>query len=401
MKKNIIFLTFDDENSPYFDSLFKPILLGIQGDSDSILVIHLVTVRKSKISKMAQRTLINQNFTISRYTLNHNFKFLRLILTIPHVVQEIRNFSKNFQNTTIIFRSTIPTLFYIASRFSKVNFAKVIYDSDGLASDEKAEFGNWKPNNLQYLVGRFLEYTAINSSDTILVRSDSTISILQARGFHGKKTSYLRLVNGRDSEVFNITTDMVRSTKRASLGIEIGTPIIVYSGSLGPQYQLDLMLRIFASILEKKPKSVFLILTFNDNSKDDILISDFLVRHPNSILVKKIATNDLASFLEIADLGLSLRQESFSMSHVAPLKIREYLMCGLPIVTTVYTGDDSNLSSDFARYFSGDEAEIEILSRWLLDDVLPSRELIRVLARDYAVKNFSIDLDVQNLLSEF
>ena len=63
------------------------------------------------------------------------------------------------------------------------------------------------------------------------------------------------------------------------------------------------------------------------------------------------------------------------MQAVAPIKLGEYLLCGLPVVATAGIGDTDAISSDAGMLLQRmDEAELQAAADWFIDSVLPQRE---------------------------
>jgi glycosyltransferase involved in cell wall biosynthesis len=111
-------------------------------------------------------------------------------------------------------------------------------------------------------------------------------------------------------------------------------------------------------------------------------------------IVARVAPHDVPLHLAASDVGLAYRSDSFSMQGVAPVKLSEYLLCGLPVVGTSAIGE----TSDLVRHglFLDEGRGIEDSARWLLEDVLPQRERYRELARARGVQNFSLRRTLQD-----
>lgn len=93
-------------------------------------------------------------------------------------------------------------------------------------------------------------------------------------------------------------------------------------------------------------------------------------------------------YLAAADLGIAYRKTSFSTQAVAPIKLAEYLLCGLPVVGTAAIGDTRPASD--AGVFLDESAGPEAAADWLIQDILVDREAFRDRARATGVGSFSI-----------
>ena len=95
-------------------------------------------------------------------------------------------------------------------------------------------------------------------------------------------------------------------------------------------------------------------------------------------------------YLGCADLGLALRQPNFSAHSVAPIKLGEYLMCGLPVVATAGIGDPGAISVDVgAILVSMDDAELKTAADWFVDSVQQC-ECYRFSSRAVGLNGFSV-----------
>lgn len=106
------------------------------------------------------------------------------------------------------------------------------------------------------------------------------------------------------------------------------------------------MLEIFANHLKNK-KSKFLILTGN---------IDFAKQHlpkelQSEIILKSVTSDEVPFYLGAADLAFALRQPSFSMQGVAPIKLGEYLLCGLPVIASKGIGDTETILEQFKECY--------------------------------------------------
>ena len=397
MVANILFITFDDESSPYLESLFKPILMGLKQKDSLVHIVQIVTGHDTRA--LFERSKVEQPLGIlhERYLIPHKHKGLALLLLMPRLALIIKRFSSNNPSSTLIFRSLIPSLIVNFSRILKLDFAKVLYDSDGLAIDERAEFGKWSHLNFTYVIGRFLEYLSLGFATSVIVRSDNTSEVLASRGSPSTKPNFVKLLNGRDRYVFNLSTKESRLRERMLMNIEQNDPVLLYVGSIGPQYQIDTMLKVFREILLLLPNAKFLVLSFTERGFFNSQIVNFCEQFPGTIIRRGVDANSIPKLIEIADLGISIRGDSFSMKHVAPLKLREYMLCGLPVIYSSNTGDNFILPDDISMKYSFSADDPGAVAMWFKNTVMPMRDIIRVESRKYAEENFSLDKDVARL----
>jgi hypothetical protein len=93
-------------------------------------------------------------------------------------------------------------------------------------------------------------------------------------------------------------------------------------------------------------------------------------------------------YLAAADIGAAFRTATFSTRAVAPVKLSECLLCGVPVVGTSSIGDTA--AAVEAGVFFPDDAGVEAAAQWAVTQVLPQRESFRVRARQVGLDRFSL-----------
>jgi glycosyltransferase involved in cell wall biosynthesis len=137
--------------------------------------------------------------------------------------------------------------------------------------------------------------------------------------------------------VYQLPEEVQRRTLRASIGVSEDELLLVYSGSLGPQYCVPEMLQLL-DVLNEEHKARLLVLT---GSPDYLHSFDEGARA--KLLVFNLPATEVPRYLGAADAALAIRKGSPSMRAVSPVKLGEYLMCGLPVVATADIGDTREL----------------------------------------------------------
>ena len=90
------------------------------------------------------------------------------------------------------------------------------------------------------------------------------------------------------------------------------------------------------------------------------------------------------------------------MQAVAPIKVGEYLLCGLPVVATKGIGDTDVLGSEVAFLLEKmDATELECAAEWFCTNVFPARATYRDDCRSVGLQYFSLDASKAAYLSAF
>jgi hypothetical protein len=320
-------------------------------------------------------------------TLLKAFTFL-----VSHVKQQ------NAKESIVIYRSIGGALMYIFMRLAGVKFKGAVYDSDGLAIQERIETGVWKKFGVQTVLAKIIELFGIVAATKILVRSHETISEITSRKLVFGKKSFCVLDNGRDIEIFSPETSEVRQRIRSEMGFNSEDFILIYAGTIGDQYMVSEMRNVFEEIKIYIPHARFLILTYAQDKIIEEYFGSEESRLDSDIFVSKVAPDLVGRAMCIGDAGLSLRLSLPSMNHVAPLKYREYLLSGVPVIYSGNTGDQQNVSNLVARELDPKRSSSYVeIARWASAKIVNNREEIRLEARKYGLEKFDILKDSMKL----
>jgi hypothetical protein len=170
----------------------------------------------------------------------------------------------------------------------------------------------------------------LKNADKILVRSEKSILFHQIKNFEILSDKFFKVPNGRNETFFKFNLSK-RIQLRAHLGIKDSEILFVYSGSLGPQYAWDEMLNIF-SFYHFHKKSKFLILSRFEKPNIPIHLKD-------EVILVNPAFNEIPNYLSASDIAFNLRKGNQSLKGIHPLKLGEYLLCGLPVISSIGIGD--------------------------------------------------------------
>ena len=147
----------------------------------------------------------------------------------------------------------------------------------------------------------------------------------------------LVIPNGEDADGFTPGSQVDRERMRRENAVASDGPLLVYGGSLGPQYDPAEMLRLFRAVLTRRPDARLLVLTGNAGVLNGLLPRSGVPEE--AVIVKRVPPDQMAPELAAADVGIALRTPTFSQQAVSPIKVSEYLLCGVPVVSLHGIGD--------------------------------------------------------------
>lgn len=116
--------------------------------------------------------------------------------------------------------------------------------------------------------------------------------------------------------------------------------VIVYSGSAVAYQLLDEMCLLFKTIHQSISNAHMLILTHHRAQFQKNLSSHGISAADYSIY--SVDHNAVFDFLQMGDVGFMLRDDAIVNRVSSPTKFAEYLLCGLPVITTAFVGDFSD-----------------------------------------------------------
>ena len=155
------------------------------------------------------------------------------------------------------------------------------------------------------------------------------------------------------------------------------------------------MLRFFSLIRLQRADAHLLILTGSPET-----LPSALERFPVlklAVSTMSVSADLVPEYLACADLGMALRRTSFSMQGVAPIKLGEYLLCGLPVVASTGVGNTDAIGPDVGFLVSEmDDSGLDAAANWFLNTALPQRETFRLRCNETGIAHFSLDACVDN-----
>lgn len=392
----VLFVSWDGPQVTYLEGLFVPIFERLKAHGYQFSVLQFTWGKELRAAQAAceKAEIEYKSITVARRPLA-----IGALVTAIQGAKAIKSLVSSDSVDIIMPRSTLPALASLLA--FREGHIPMVFDADGLPLDERVEFAGASPKAATHRFLRDVESQAVLRASAVLTRTERAKEILLSRGgagVHPKK--FFVVTNGRHIDTFHCGTESERLVVREQLGLTRATPLIVYAGSIGAQYCIGEMLELFREILRLRSDAHALLLTRSVDEANKILAphSDILKR----VIVRSASADEVPRYLAAADLGIALRRQSFSMQGVAPIKIGEYLLCGLPVVATRGIGNTEVLQNgsaflveDFEEVFS------KQCARWFVEEVLPNREALRDTCRAIGVQYFSIDACVASYLRAF
>jgi glycosyltransferase involved in cell wall biosynthesis len=266
----------------------------------------------------------------------------------------------------------------------------MIFDLRGLMAEEYVEAQHWKEGNLPYRLTKTMERRVLYKSDGVVTLTKKIWPIIQKwNGLRDREVVHEVIPCCADLSLFKFSRED-RARRREELGLD-NRFTLVYSGSIGSWYMSDKMADLFTRLRRTRSNAHFLWLTMGDPELVKGLMAERQLE-PDCYTIKQVASRDVPSYLSAADAGIAFYKPGFSKLATSPVKVTEYLACGLPVIVNSGIGDldtlitDRNLGS-LVKEFAQPEYDQAIAA---LDQSLQDPEAARQRARQAAEQLFDV-----------
>jgi len=128
-----------------------------------------------------------------------------------------------------------------------------------------------------------------------------------------------------------------RQALRDELGLT-GT-VFVYAGKPGGWYAIEEMVAFMAAAKDVFDPLTLLVLT----GEDPAAFAELCERAKVPFVARAVPSSEMPAYLSTADVGLCFLRPFPSKLSCSPIKLGEYLACGLPVVSTSGCGDYDEL----------------------------------------------------------
>lgn len=384
--RRILFVCWDSPSVTYLEGLFVPIFARLAANHP--FEFHVIQFSWAGEARIQELTRFCQSQGIKYTHVPVSLKPFALIgkyRTLIRGAQYIRQYIEHAGITDVIPRSTMPAKMVkqIVSSSSVVN---IIFDADGLPIEERVDFASLAPGSLRYRSLKRIEKAIVTRAKIVLTRTIFAADYLSL-SYNLDRSKFFKVVNGRDKTIFS-PDHFNRHGIRRSLGLNETDLVLVYCGSLGPQYGVEQMLYIHRKLLETHNSAHLLVLT----NRPDYILALAGVEQRLKMSVKSVAPGDIPMFLSAADVALAIRKPTFSMKGVAPIKLGEYLLMGLPTIASRGIGDTDQMlaGKPFAFVLENyDEHYLDQAVSWI--ERLNRNSDIKEEARAFGLTNFSLE----------
>lgn len=125
---------------------------------------------------------------------------------------------------------------------------------------------------------------------------------------------------------------------REKAGLQPDDCVLLYLGSLGPDYLLPQMLALFRQMLTLRPSARFLFVSNNGRELVEAECAAQSIPH-DRIRFVSADRNEIPAYLALADLSVVFIRADVSKAGCSPTKLAELFACNVPVIANTGVGD--------------------------------------------------------------
>ena len=236
---------------------------------------------------------------------------------------------------------------FFALPMCRLKGKKFVLDSkDIFTMTARMPSGAWE--KIKFWIYSVMEMLAHKNADKILVL-DSTIGRWLGEKYRIPEGKIVVAQNGVDTKI--VRANPAEGKKiRKRMGISPDSAVFIYLGGLGDESYLE-FLRECAGLIKESSATILFVIASDDTAIARGRIAAIrnavkgLGLEGNFRMAKNIPHNEVYRYLSAADIGVDF-WEGFRLFAV-PVKILEYMACGLPIAVKIPKNNES-----FEKFFS-------------------------------------------------
>lgn len=209
-------------------------------------------------------------------------------------------------------------------------------------ADFLVDFGIWKKSGIRYRIMSKLEHFAGMKSDVILTGTMAMKEELERRNSRAK---IYRAPSGVDENIFR-RSENARQEIRRNLNIE-KRKVIIYVGKFGGIYYDREIIAFFKGLLDLDPDYFFLILSPSEHAVINNHFHFFGIDDSHFYITRAFSAEEVARWNSAADVGLNAIPPLPNQKFRSPVKVGEYLLCGLPYITCKGVSEDAEYATQY------------------------------------------------------
>lgn len=330
-----VYLTYNDKYNGIYQSQVIDVLKNYKISGVEFNLICFSSIR----GFLSERKKIKSNYNLA--------------LVVP-MIPKLKNWKVHIRLVKFLLRNAdlviCRGIFATNLALNNKNSVKIIYDGRGAIYAEQFEYGVYNNTGLENEIFNLEKKAVLNSHYRISV-SSKLVNYWQ-NVYNLKSDNYVVIPSSSRKKI------KLNNIKRSDLQIDQDDILVVFSGSLSNWHSFPTMLSHFEFFLKQNNHVKILILSKKNNQ-----ITSLVNKYPKRIIQRWVNPEKVLDMLFIADYGYVYRESSVTNQVASPVKVAEYLSCGLKVLISENLGDYSSMikENDLGRIIK-DDFELEKVS---------------------------------------
>ena len=252
--------------------------------------------------------------------------------------RDARALAEEFQPDVVIASSTYPMDIWVARRIARFARALLVFEVHDLWPLSPIELSGMSPRHPFVLLCRVAESTAYRRSDRVISMLPVVHEYMASRGLDLRRLAIVP--NGITLDEWQGTPPPLREDVAAAIAVQraAGRMVIGYAGSMGLPNALDVLLDA-AKLLRSDPLAIVMVGDGLERERLARRIADESIG--NVQLLPPIPKAQIPSFLTQIDVAyIGWQRVPIYRFGIAPNKLMDYMMGGVPVLHSVAAGND-------------------------------------------------------------
>ncbi len=324
----MIYLTYNDAPGGIYNSQVIDVvkyLNSIQNE-EKVKLVALISIRNFKENKQKIKSQLPKSIVIPMFPKARLWRWNILQLFFLCLVSSHKQ---------IIARGAFATNLSLTLKKIRL-IKKVVFDARGAYYAELTEYQVIDDKKVISQI-KDIENKAIHLTDFRLAVSEALVNYWKENYNYKNQNHVVIPCTLSTNFVFEFPTAEKLKQLKSENSFSENDTILVYSGSSAGWQSFNLLEEWLLTAFQKNENLKLVMLTNHPPEQ-----SVFFETYKNRINTNWLQPNQVKEMLLIADYGLMYRENTITNQVASPVKLAEYLSCGLQIIASDNLGDFSN-----------------------------------------------------------